>query len=79
MGEVSDADSAQLVGGGGPGLGASDAAHAQRERDVGEHTHVREDAGRLGDHGDAASARGHERLGIVNDSLTDTGAALIEA
>ena len=60
VGEVGDADGAQLVGGGGPGLGASDAAHPQRKRNVGEDAHVREDAGGLRDHGDAASARGHE-------------------
>ena len=30
-----------------------------------------EDAGRLGDHGDAASARGYERGGIIDDLLAD--------
>ena len=51
----------------------------QREGDVRKHAHVREDAGGLGDHGDAASARGHEGLRIVDDAFADARAPLIEA
>ena len=79
MREVVHADGAQLLECSGPRLGAPHPAHAQREGDVGEHAHVREDAGGLGDHGDAAAARGHERDGVVDDALADAGAALVEA
>ena len=71
VGEVGDTHGAHLLEGSGPGLCAPHAAHAQREGDVGEHAHVGEDAGSLGDHGDAASAGGHERRGVVDDSLAD--------
>lgn len=79
MGQVRDANGPQLVEGGGPGLSSPDAAHAQRERDVGDHTHVGEDARGLGDHGDATPARGHEGGGVVDDALTDLRATRVEA
>ena len=71
MREFGDPHGAQLFEGGGPGLRAPHPAHAQGEGDIGQDAHVGEDAGRLGDHGDAASARGHERGGIIDDSLAD--------
>ena len=75
--EVRDPHGAQLFEGGGPGLRAPHPAHAQGEGDVGQDAHVGEDAGCLGDHGDAASACGHERGGIIDDSLADADGSAI--
>ncbi|SIA95690.1 Uncharacterised protein [Mycobacteroides abscessus subsp. abscessus] len=38
-----------------------------------------EDAGRLGNQGDAAAARGHERGGIIDDSIADADGPAIHA
>ena len=77
--QVLDAHGPQLLEGGLPGLSSPDAAHAQRERDVGNHAHVGKDARGLGDHGDATPTRGHEGGGVVDDALTDLRATRVEA
>ena len=77
--EVVDPHGAQLFERGRPGLRAPHPAHAQGEGDVGQDAHVGEDAGRLGDHGDAAPAGRHERGGIVDDSLADADGPAIHA
>ena len=77
--QVRDAHGPQLLESRGPGLSSPDAAHAQRERDVGNHAHVGEDARGLRDHGDAAPPRGDEGGGVVDDSLPDAHGPAIRA
>ena len=77
--QVLDAHGPQLLKGGLPGLSSPDAARAQRERDVGNHAHVGEDARGLRDHGDTSPARGHEGGDVVDDSLPDAHGPAVHA